>query len=180
MKQVLVFAWLGFAVVAPAQSTNFALRAKATASSTLEGRYPASNAVDGVVSDDSRWLSRKTDAAPWLELDLGAPRRLQCAHVYSGWQEQPGLASFSLESWQEGQWQPIAGAAVSGNESQSVAVTFAKPVTAQRVRLVSMEPGPLRVREVALFAELAPLGTGVKIATGEAGRRLRRTSISSR
>ena len=167
MKQVLVVASLLFAAGALAQPTNFAWHAKATASSTLEGRYAASNAVDGVVSDDSRWLSRKTDAAPWLELDLGAPRRLQCAHVYSGWQEQPGLASFSLEWWQEGQWQPIAGAAVRGNESQSVAVTFAKPVTTQRVRLVSMEPGPLRVREVALFAELAPLGTGVKIATGE-------------
>ena len=30
------------------------------------------------------------------------------------------------------------------------------------------EPGPLRVREIALFADTAPLGTGVKIATGEA------------
>ena len=124
MKQVLVVASLLFAAGALAQPTNLAWHAQATASSTLEGRYAASNAVDGVVSDDSRWLSRKTDAAPWLELDLGAPRRLQCAHVYSGWQEQPGLASLSLESWQEGQWQPIAGAVVLngvGSEARSAA-----------------------------------------------------------
>ena len=150
-----------------AAATNLALHAKASASSVFEARYAASNAVDGLVSDDSRWLSRQDDAAPWLELDLGQPRTLRCVHIYSGWETQDGLASFGLEVWQEGKWQPIAGARVTGNKSQSVAVTFEKAVTVQRVRFVSMEPNPLRVRELALFSEPAPLGTGVKVVAGD-------------
>ena len=174
MKRNLLFpsvlVVLGLACVCHAAEppTNLAHHAKAAASSTFEARYAAANAVDGVVSDDSRWLSKKGDAAPWLELDIGEPRSLRCAHVYTGWEDQAGLASFAFEAWQDGKWQTIPGSKVTGNTAQAVTVTFEKAVTAQRVRFVSTEPGPLRVREIALFAEPAPLGMGVKIATGEA------------
>ena len=142
---------------------NWALHAKTTASSTLEPRYSASNAVDGVVSDDSRWVSREDDPRKWLELDLGQPRRLGAAHVYSGWQEEAALANFTLEAWQEGQWRTIPGANVTGNVSQRVALGFAQEVTAQRVRLTSADRGPVRLRELALFSQSAPLGSGVII-----------------
>lgn len=167
MKLLLALAGLGFAWGASGQPANLARHAAATASSVFEPRYVARNAVDGVVSDDSRWLSQRSDTAPWLELDLGQPHSLRCAHVYSGWQDQAGLASFSLQAWQDGEWQLIPGANITGNRSQSVVVTFAQAVTAQRVRLVSTEPGPLRVRELALFTEPAPLGTGVKVGLGQ-------------
>ncbi len=166
-----ITAALGFSVclhTAAGAPVNLALGAKASASSTFEARYVASNAVDGVVSDDSRWLSRKGDATPWLELDLGQPRSLRSAHIYSGWQDQDGLASFALEVWQVGRWLPVAGSKVTGNQSQSVAVTFDKAVIAQRVRFVSSEPSPLRLRELALFSEPAPLGAGVRLMLSEA------------
>lgn len=165
MKVLLFVVGLGLVATAPAQSLNLALGAKVTVSSVFEPRYSGTNAVDGIVSDDSRWLSKRGDASPRLELDLGQQRVLRCAHVYSGWQEEAGLASFSLESWQEGRWESIAGGKVTGNEAQAVNLTFDKPVSAQRVRLVSTEPGPLRLRELALFAEPTALGTGVKIMT---------------
>ena len=151
-----------------AAPANLALRAQVTASSVFETRYAASNAVDGVVSDESRWLSRKGDAAPWLELNLGQPCSLRCAHVYSGWEGQDGLASFELQAWQGNHWQAIPGSRVAGNKSQAVAVTLERTVVAQRVRFVSSEPSPLRLRELALFAEPAPLGTCVKLSTTEA------------
>ena len=142
---------------------NLALHARTVASSTLEPRYAASNAVDGVVSDDSRWVSRPDDALKWIEVDLGAPQSLACAHVYSGWHDEAALGDFSLECWQEGQWRLIPGGQRSGNTRQAVALTFDPPVDAQRVRLISTDRGPVRLRELALFGQPVALGAGVVI-----------------
>lgn len=148
---------------------NLALGAKASSSSVLEVRYSASNAVDGVVSDDSRWVSRREDENKWLELDLGKPRKLGCAHVYSGFEDGAAIRDFRLETWTEGRWRPIPAASITGNTRQSLTVRFGETVLAQRLRFVPTEPGPARLRELALFAENAPLGTGVKLAAAEAG-----------
>jgi hypothetical protein len=142
-------------------ATNLALHAKAVASSTLESRYSPSHAVDGMVADDSRWVSGREAAPKWLELDLGQPQQLRSAHVYSGWEDAGALRDFALESWQDGQWRVIPGSEITGNTNQRVAVSFVQAITAQRVRLTSTERGPVRLRELALFAGAPPLGTGV-------------------
>ncbi|HWH71808.1 MAG TPA: discoidin domain-containing protein, partial [Candidatus Sulfotelmatobacter sp.] len=120
-------AWFVIVGVVPLQAqpvaTNFALHARATASSVLESRYSPSHAVDGLVSDDSRWVSRRETIAKWLELDLGQPRALRCAHIYSGWEDSAAIRDFVLEAWQEGQWRAIPGAKVAGNAQQSLALT---------------------------------------------------------
>ncbi|HMJ91320.1 MAG TPA: discoidin domain-containing protein, partial [Candidatus Acidoferrum sp.] len=153
------------ATVSAAQltATNLALHANATASSTFESRYAASNAVDGVVSDGSRWLSRKGDNAQWLELDLGAPRAISSAHVYSGWEDGDAASDFTIDAWADGTWQQAA--AVSGNTAQALAVKFTKPVITAKIRFRPGGAGPARIRELALFAAPVPLGTGVKLAT---------------
>ena len=168
----ILLAGQSFGAPAGESPVNLALRAKVSVSSTYEPRYAAEKAVDGVVSDDSRWLSRQDASRKWIELDLGQPRALRCAHVYSGWESDSAMEAFSLEYWRDGQWQAIPGARVSGNTSLELAMTFENEVTAQRVRLVSPDRGPVRLRELALFSATQPLGTGVTLQVGQAGSSL--------
>ena len=64
-----------------AAAVNYALGKPVTVSSTYQTYY-GSNAVDGVVSDASRWIGAATNTGNWLAIDLGAPISLQQAHIY--------------------------------------------------------------------------------------------------
>ena len=159
---VATLLWVSQGAVA-AQITNLALGAAATASSTLD-RYAASNAVDGVVSDHSRWLSKDTPDPKWIELDLGRPQSIRSVHVYSGYEGGSTVRCFSIQIWEDDRWKEIAS--VSDNPAQAWAFPLDAPVFSQRVRLMAMDPGYVRLRELALFSEIAPLGTGVRIEKG--------------
>lgn len=163
-----VLAFCGFSGIAPGQNsarTDLAQHARATASSVLESRYAPENAVDGVVSDDSRWVSRRDDQNKWLELDLGQARNLRVAHVYSGWQEGDAMKNFALEAWNDGRWQAIPGGKSNGNTSVITTLRFEQSITAQRVRLLCSDNGPARLREIALYAETVPPGTGLTFSS---------------
>jgi hypothetical protein len=154
--------WLSQGAVT-AQITNLALGSAVTASSTLD-RYAASNAVDGVVSDNSRWLSQDSSNPKWIQFDLGRPQSIRSVHVYSGYKGGSVITNFSIQIWKDDRWSEIAS--VSGNTAQAWAFPLDAAVVAQRVRLTSMDPGHVRLRELALFPVIAPLGTGVRMEKG--------------
>jgi len=148
-----------------AAQTNHALGKTITVSSARTD-YAATKAVDGVLSDPSRWVADASPTGHWLEIDLGAPTTLRQAHVYSGYETQFGspIDSFSLQSWNGSSWQPIPGAAINPNASFGTVLQFNSAVTTSKVRLVVADTGIIRVREISLWENPQPLFTGV---TGE-------------
>jgi beta-glucosidase len=114
MKQwVPLVALIAVAVALPARSsadatTNLALDAVATASSSESAQYPASNAVDGDAT--TRWSSAFADPQT-LTLDLGA--RASISEISLQWEAAYGKA-YTLEVSDDGAtWTQVAGTSSS-------------------------------------------------------------------
>jgi hypothetical protein len=145
-----------------AAQTNHAF-GKSVVADDARPAYPASHAVDGVLSDPSRWLADDAVSGHRLEIDLGSTVTLRQAHVYSGYQTEAGspIDSFHLESWSGSSWQPIPGATISANNSFGTILQFEAPVSTSKVRLVVNDTKVIRVREIALWENPVPLFTGM-------------------
>ena len=153
---------LNSTVQAATTTTNFALRKAVKASSALP-QYPAANAVDGNIEDNARWLSVSGKGPHWLVIQLGQPVTLRQAHIYSGWEDQSGSAirDGKLEVQVNGQWQSIPGATFGGNSNQQLALNFKEPISADAIRFISNDDGPVRLREIKLWEQPQPLGVAV-------------------
>ena len=95
--------------------SNWAYRAKVTASSEYKGRE-AWRAVDGKIDFESRWYSdiRPSDLdAHFLELDLGEVREIGCIQMVIGYEagdEWKSITSnFRFEYWTGQEWAAIRG-----------------------------------------------------------------------
>ncbi|MCG8375103.1 MAG: hypothetical protein MI702_01315, partial [Chlorobiales bacterium] len=117
-------------------------------------------AVDGVISDASRWIGQPGESH-WLLFRFPEERRVCGADVYSGWKQQDAIEGFCFQIDREGQWQTIAGSTLSDNTSQAVRVYFDTPLSLSKIRFFTDQPGNLkrvRVREIILWdKEPAPL-----------------------
>ena len=143
-------------VAAAAESVNLARTATATASSALGGAE-AGKAVDGSITDDSRWVSERGAAPPaWLQLEFPTRSRLGGIHLHSGWKEGNAIGDFRIEYRVDGDWKPVPGGTVRGNHSQSIALPFddTEVIDADAVRLLVDHPaGDLaRVRELLVWS----------------------------
>jgi len=156
---LLVALPLGGALSSP---TNYA-PGRATAASSTYQHYHGSNAVDGVVSDASRWLGVPAAGGNWLEIHLGAAVTLRQAHLYTGYQTQAGswMTNIQLQAWSGSSWTNIAGGARTNTSSFALSLTFDAPVTTERVRLLTTDTGYARLREITLWDEPMPLYSGV-------------------
>ena len=132
---------------------NYAAERTVRSSGQLERRYPADKAVDGIVSDNSRWVS--SDVPAWLEIDVPDRASVHSAHVYSGWGSGAAIRSFHFEAKRGGRFVRVRGSAVKENDKAFVSVDFAQPVVAASIRLV-VDESPndrARIREVMLWSE---------------------------
>jgi hypothetical protein len=141
---------------AAAEPVNVARSARAAASSSLPGAEPA-KAIDGVIADDSRWVSGRGAAPPaWLQLDLASRARLGGIHLHSGWKAENAIRDFHIEYRDGGEWKPVPGATVRGNVNQQVALAFddTLPIETDAVRLVVDHPAGdvARVRELLVWS----------------------------
>ncbi len=97
---------------------NLALAAQAEASSTLEPKYAAANAIDGKLGTDSRWLSKHAAGPHTLTLTFARPQTVGCLQLISGWQDAAGwhdiVNDFHFEFWNGTAWQPIPQASSKG------------------------------------------------------------------
>ncbi|MCW1925297.1 discoidin domain-containing protein [Luteolibacter arcticus] len=148
---------------AVAQSPNLAVGAEAT-SSSVRPLNPASYAIDGVVDDRSRWLASETDKQPSIEIRFARPVSIGAIDVYTGWEDQPGLAGFDVSFETDGRWQHPETGKVRGNidPAKRLLVSLNR-VTA--LKLVVPEKSPARLREIAVYAD-AKTAMGVGL-TGE-------------
>lgn len=134
----------------PVSSVNVAQGKPVTVDSTYS-TYAGANAVDGVISDESRWLSANTAGPHTLDVDLGSAATLICAHLHTGYGSTSAVANAKLQSWTGSAWADIPGASVSGNTATDLQLLFSGPVTTSRVRLSSSDNGYVRVKELKLF-----------------------------
>ena len=146
----------------PAQ-TNHALGQPVTASSFHNAStYPAEYAVDGDLSDASRWLGAASETGNTLTVDLAGPTELRQVHVYSGYQNQDvsPIDLFSFEWWDGAAWQPIAGTTVAGDNYFATTYNFAAAVTTAKLRMVIADTDVNRLRDLTLWTTPTNLYTG--------------------
>ena len=122
-----------------------------------EGR--AANAVDGVIADESRWITSQNKSSYWLEINLQNEFTLTGADLYTGKMDGTfGLRDVRLQALQGEDWVDIPGAGVSGNEESNTDLfwTFNEPVTTSKVRVVCDDGSiGVRLREIYVYADPA-------------------------
>jgi hypothetical protein len=161
---------LPLCVLAQQAPVNLALRRPTTADTSKGKYYATALAVDGIVSDKSRYVGSAGLKPHWFEVQLGMETWLGSAHLYSGYGAEATLFDFELQAWDGVVWQTIPGTVTKGNTKTALALTFAKPVKTSKVRLVATQnhQKALRLKEITLWAPQVdggtpPLGTGVQI-----------------
>ncbi len=146
-------------------SQSLTRSAQVSASSTHD-HYQPSLAVDGTITDESRWIGRN-EGDTWIELDLGRPQTFRSIWVVSGWQHSSRYvaADFDVQIKLAGQWQTIANGSVRDNTLIEYPINLEQPITTQHIRVASPTNDFLRIYEVAVFADqldiLPPSGLGV-------------------
>jgi len=144
------------------------IKIRAAKASSSMPRYPAANAINGKVSDDSRWVSEASDQPAWLELDLGERRILAGIHLFSGFGDKDVVASFKIQFQSGGEWKDIPSAVISGNTSNAVAIPFDQTVTVDtdkfRLWIDAAAKGSSRVKEIVVWP--AEVGDLPKITGG--------------
>ncbi|MCY2973825.1 MAG: glycosyl hydrolase [Planctomycetota bacterium] len=140
--------------------TNFALYQSVVADSFINGNAPH-EAVDGMVSNDSRWASDASGSS-WLEVTLSAPYTVGSAHLYFGFDNTATVGAFSIQHFSGDTWVTVAN--IAGNTATEVKVQFASPVTGSTRFRFSTNQSSVRVKEFVLLPPGDhPLGTSVNL-----------------
>jgi hypothetical protein len=114
---------------------NVAFGKTATSSDNLNASFPASNAVDGVFADASRWVSTAS-GEHWLEIDLGEEYNIDGFKTWNGSSGQfnTPIPKFDFQIWSNGAW--VSLVSVDNNTNAQYAADF-ETVSADRVRFYS-------------------------------------------
>jgi hypothetical protein len=112
---------------------NVALHKNSTSSDNLNDSYTSKNAVDGIIDNASRWVSDASNAAHWLEVDLGQPYAIDGFKTYigSGGSFSYPIAQFEFQAYVDGEWKTIVS--VTGNSEPQYGRDF-ESVTTDKVR----------------------------------------------
>ena len=143
-----------------AQELNHARETTATASSQrAEG--PASFAIDGLVSDASRWLAAEDDAKPWIELAFPQPQKVGMVDVFSGYltgnSNGDSLKDFDISVEKEGTWESDAAWQIRNNNQTSKRIYIDRDKVS-KIRIALTQKGPARIREIAVYDNKEALG----------------------
>ena len=141
------------------------LKLKAATASSQIPKCPPANAIDGKVSDDSRWVSQHSDKPAWLIIDLDGTHKLAGIHLFTGLGSTAAIESLKVEFWSGGKWTPIPSAEVNANTANALAIPFDQTVTVvtDKLRLwfPFSKPGTARVKEIVIWpsevGDLPPL-----------------------
>jgi hypothetical protein len=150
----------------------------ASASSTLNANYPASNAINGERAGANSttgglwngWISNQT-MPQWIQIDFGQSRNIQQIDVFmvqDNYQNPSpptldmtfglyGLVNFEVQYWNGSSWVPIPGGGVFGNNKVWRQFTF-PTISTNRIRVfANTSPDSYaRVTEVEVWANTGP------------------------
>ena len=126
----------------------------ATASSEHPG-YPASKAIDGEVSDASRWVSVTGPGSEWLQINFSEEHHVGGIHLYMGWGRQDPIREFSVEFMRNGEWVTIPSAVFSENNRIAMSIPFDDQITVETTSLRIVAPlaqgERARIKEVMIW-----------------------------
>jgi hypothetical protein len=141
-------------VIAPHAAPKPIKPASATASSE-QGKNKVAHAIDGEVSDKSRWVSKASKTPAWLVVELGTRQRLAGVHLFSGYGNSDPIQDFELQMDRDGEWLTIPSAVVSGNQATALALPFdaTMAVETSRLRLwvTKTHQDTARVKELVIW-----------------------------
>ncbi|WP_166848127.1 BNR-4 repeat-containing protein [Isoptericola sp. BMS4] len=122
---------------------NLALGATTTVSSVLRADTGGEKAVDGGLTDDSRWVSAVGDTTPTITVDWGAAEAVSTVRVHSGYRAAIDPASAVLRDFTVELHTPAGWAEVgryTGSTAGVVTVPVPDGTSADRLRLVATDP----------------------------------------
>lgn len=148
---------------------NLAFAASVSVSGTHEN-YVGANAVDGILTDESRWIGPRNQARTWIELDLVTAKTFRSIWVVTGWRNRVEYVAgaFDIEVKVGEEWRVLPGGRIRDNHQMEREVVLDEPVTARHVRVVSRSTDHFRVYEIALFPESPKLDTSIVAGFGVA------------
>ncbi len=173
MKPIHLTALALLTAVVTAAPVVTPLKPKAVTASSEIPRYPPANAIDGKISDASRWVSEQSDKPAWLAIDLGGTHKLAGIHLFTGYGSKDAIQSFKLEFLSGDEWKPIPSAVVTGNNANALAIPFDQTVAVEtdklRLWIPFSQPGAARVKEIVIWpsevGDLPPLPKSSEPAT---------------
>ncbi|WP_298645702.1 DUF4998 domain-containing protein [uncultured Proteiniphilum sp.] len=134
-----------------AMTVNVALNKPATVSGVNSVNDTADKAVDGIIANNSRWVS-PASGVHWLEIDLQEDYTI---NGFKTWTGNAGLLShptgnFFFQAWINGEW--INVVEVTGNTNPEYGASFPEVIT-DKVRYYVPEYSENRVRlyEIAVY-----------------------------
>jgi hypothetical protein len=131
------------------------LRIQTARASSSRDNSAAGQAIDGVITDESRWVSQASPEPAWLELDLGGVHKVAGVHLYSGYQNTHPITDFRIQLRRDGGWWDIPSATVASNRSAALSLPFddTVDVTTDKLRLwVTASPQNIsRVLEIVVW-----------------------------
>ncbi len=110
------------------------LTPKSATASSAQAKFSADKAIDGKISDDSRWVSTASKES-WLVVDLGLKRKLAGVHLFCGYGQTAPLIGFELQQELDGKWVTIPSAVISGNKATALAIPFDATMNVETSRL---------------------------------------------
>lgn len=148
------FTWQGQRIVEDSY-VNLA-KGKSVTASLNDSKWAPNLVTDGDKSDKSAWHSDSTSTEKWLVIDLGKEQTLGSAIVYTGgaygdYTNPERVQNYRLQYLSGNNWKDIDGTVEKGNKYSQVFREFKQPVTTNKVRFVSGDPGVIKVREIKLF-----------------------------
>lgn len=164
---LLVYLLSALANNALAQQVNVALHKPVTATSENK-RYPAANAVDGVISRQSKWMTADGKAPHILEIDLQKYCTINQINVYSGIPDKEktpderiqaagffSAKNFRLQYWDDANWTNFPNTEVLENRLTEATFKFNPPVTTFKIRFVCDDGEPINVMEIEAMGTVA-------------------------
>jgi hypothetical protein len=160
---ILFFGHQGFT-----QEKNIALNKPITATSE-QPENPASNAVDGEISRDSKWMAATGSAPHILEVDLRKYYKINEIRLHSGILEEEKLPNektqaagfwsvknFKFQYWDDANWNDFPKTEVKENRLTTAVFKFDPTITTFKIRMVSDDGEPINVMELEVFGTEAP------------------------
>ncbi len=143
------------AAAAYAEPSPEAIKPKSATASSHHPDYPAANAIDGKVSDASRWVSKTSTEPSWLAIDLGEKHNLAGIHLFTGYGNKDVIEDFEIQFWSEEEWVEIPSANITGNNKHAFAIAFDQTVNVETDRLrlwiTASHQNIARVKEIVLW-----------------------------
>jgi hypothetical protein len=143
-----------FSTIEITQSINVALNKPVKTSDILSSKYPGENAVDGVISNTSRWLSSK-EGEHWLEIDLEQKYNINSFKTWLGAGGTTGypVTQFTFQAEVNGEWQNIID--VINNSDPEYGADFPEVETSKvRYFVPNYSDNMVRLYEIAVYATI--------------------------